>query len=245
MRQCKPVAYHTTDDTTETRSALATREPRVQAALPTTRKSEMTNKSDTKTTESEASGANLDTNEHAPKGKTATQLVRPEHVLKRAESAVKVVAVRRPVDNRYFRTHPDDDYWFPLYVVDVPNQKRSETHLVMPEFYDEFGPGLVQVVTAITFVDRHHNPGLWLYRGTPDSDNTWHKSALEVAYEARVTWLRIVNEGDQYVGERAVDQSLEPRFPEVKPYDLAMRAFKGKVVDRTDHSAIATLQGGN
>ncbi len=180
-----------------------------------------------------------------PKGnskKRSQQLIRPEHAVQRSKPISRVVTVRRPATERYFRTHPSDDYWFPLYLVEVPNKNQSDTHLVLPDLYDEVSD-FVLICTAIVFVDRHHNVGLWEYRGQEGTDNAWHLSALEIAHEAREKWVHIINDGDRYASEPGEDQSLEPQFPDIEPIDLAKRAFAGKVIDNPDHSAIATLKG--
>ncbi|UCF33645.1 MAG: hypothetical protein JSV78_15065, partial [Phycisphaerales bacterium] len=100
------------------------------------------------------------------------------------------VPVRKPSNQAFVRTHPDEAYRLETAVLELKDER--ETYIVVPELWQDISTELVPKV-LFTAIDRQNNVFLWPIR-LPGNDgrlDQWNQSALEAAQMARSNWVRI------------------------------------------------------
>jgi hypothetical protein len=165
------------------------------------------------------------------------------------EKVLLTVPVRKPKRTEFFRVHPSSDYSLDVAVLIREDGIDREAYLIAPSLRAELVDNL-QHVRLFTCVTKRGTVFLWPAR-LPDSEaaggggRAWHTSALEVAEEARKSWVRM--QGDRelgaYVMHRARGDLGEPAWPVRTFKELLKIAFKERFIDTAFHDVIRELNG--
>ena len=164
------------------------------------------------------------------------------------EKVLTTVPVRRPGKNDFFRVHPGKDFVIDNYVLEHESDQDRTTYWVTPNLRDALGDYL-RKVRLFTCIDKRGNVFLWAAKlpavdGSPAAQS-WYKSALLAADEARKTWVKIM--GNRAIG--AYDIVLargnlgDPQWPDHSFEDLIRLAFRDRLIDNLDHAVIRDLNG--
>jgi hypothetical protein len=162
------------------------------------------------------------------------------------ERVVLTVPVRRPRKQEFFRVHPAGDYTLDSWVYEREDGLDREVYLVAPALRAE----LVDVcrrVRIFTCLSKRGVLFLWPAR-IPDADGAgrpWHASALEIAEEAKKSWVRMHGNRDLGAYElfRARGDLGEPVWPDESFQDLIRLAFRERLIDSVHHDVIRELHG--
>ncbi len=162
------------------------------------------------------------------------------------ERVLLTVPVRRPGKQEFFRVHPGDDYTLDSLVFIRENGLDREVYLIAPALRAEL-IDTGQHVRLFTCVSKRGVTFLWPAR-LPDTDGagrTWHASALEIAEEAKKSWVRMHGNRDLHAYElfRATGKLTEPAWPDKSFRDLIALAFKERYIDTPHHDVIRELNG--
>ena len=128
----------------------------------------------------------------------------------------------------------------------VKDQESGEFYVVSATVVPHLA-GDVQVFTLVPAIDRHGNVFLWPLR-QPNADrrsDTWAESALKAAESAKTSWIRVqanMRAGSYDVG-RALGNLPEPEWPRMSFEAMLELAFRGRVIDSTDHPLARRLLG--
>jgi hypothetical protein len=162
------------------------------------------------------------------------------------ERVVLTVPVRRPRKQEFFRVHPAAEYTLDSLVYEREDGLDREVYLIARPMWGE----LVDVckrVRLFTCMSKRGVVFLWPAR-LPDADGAgrpWHQSALEIAEEAKKSWVRMHGNRDLGAYElfRARGDLPEPAWPD-KPFkELLQVAFKDRFIDTPHHDVLRELHG--
>jgi hypothetical protein len=163
----------------------------------------------------------------------------------------RVVVVRRPSRQEWFRVHPGAEYRMDctLYKPDAATGGESdEVYLVLPEMRGLVGDAAHPARIHLA-VNRQGDAFLWNLR-LPDPDGTamkWHTTALAIAGDAMERWvqMRSNRRGGYYdvffLGEKV--EVSDPTWPTETFRELLRLAFADRVIDSQNHVIIRQLQG--
>jgi hypothetical protein len=163
-----------------------------------------------------------------------------------ATAAVRVVqtsvAVKKPSKQTFVRASVDPQFHIDATLYTQEGGSRS-SFLVVPGF-EGYLDGLAVPVTLVWMIDNQGEHFLCPTR--PESDNAWSFSLCELVAAAKVGWVRLKSAEGHYNYAVPTEEELpEPVWPpDMTPRDLLRLAFKGKVIDQPDHSAIQKLRAG-
>jgi hypothetical protein len=160
------------------------------------------------------------------------------------KKALIAVAVGKPRKDWFIRVHPFADYRGDYLVVELD---RGETYLVTPDFALELG-SLAVAKTLYTAITRQGTPFLWAVKlPGPDSNlDSWNESAREAASLAIEKWVSVrANQGDgRYDVFEALGTLSEPDWAALPPFrELLKIAFKGRLINESDHPVLRRLRG--
>jgi hypothetical protein len=155
-----------------------------------------------------------------------------------------IVPVKKPNRQDFIRVHPSPDYRDLLAFLELKDDR--ETFAVdleeVPELRDE-----CYIANLFTTITRTGIVFLWPVR-VPAADgktNNWNVSAADAAAHVMKQWVRVASNQalGAYEVHVAMNQSLEPNWPEHSFGELLKIAFRDRVINRIDHPVIKRLRG--
>ena len=155
-----------------------------------------------------------------------------------------VVPVRKPPKQAFVRVHPD--LVLDAGLIDLRDDMDRETFLVLPDLQADLA-GEWAPYRLYLGVTKQGAAFIWPVRLPGDESRviSWYESAMEAAAMAKAEWIRVVP--DMQVGGytcySAIGDLGDPAWPETPFPELLRIAFRGRVVDRTDHPLIGQLRG--
>lgn len=165
--------------------------------------------------------------------------------LAEVKKQITTVPVGKPPRQSFFRTHPDPDWRFSTYVLEL--KETRESYLVNPSLRDELAIDLVPVC-LFTGITLQGSPFIWSIKlpGPDGRHDTWNASALEIATGvATKEWIRLVSNQELgiYEARVAMGNHPDPQWPEITFQELIRIAFKDRFIDSLDHPAVRRLRG--
>ena len=155
---------------------------------------------------------------------------------------VASVQVRKPTRQEFFRVHPE--MRLETYLLDA--RAEGATYLVDPTVAEAIPGDVVAKVLYLT-VTTHGAVLLWPVRLPDDKGrlDDWNSAAHEAALAAETNWIRIIaNHGaGTYEVFAALDQTIEPKWPELTLERLLELAFKNRHIESLDHRVVRSLMG--
>jgi hypothetical protein len=126
----------------------------------------------------------------------------------------------------------------------------KEWFVVLPNVLTEIGEMVegsgIKTHTLIPVIDRVGNVRVWpVPDPTSEMGEKWHRSRLKVIAEATTKWVRTLanNSESRYDLLAAIDQSLEPKWPEETYPEILQKALGGCFIQTTDHPVIQAIVG--
>jgi hypothetical protein len=154
------------------------------------------------------------------------------------------VPVGKPRPAMFFQVHPDASMEFKALIYE--DKSAKETYAVHPDFGDFLG-NLAKPVVLYLAVDRRGNPHLIpvVLPNEVGIRNPWHDSLAQAVGAARERWVRISANlsAGVYDVYAAKDKLAPPEWPEQSIEELVITAFRGKVINSSDHPVILGLEG--
>jgi hypothetical protein len=156
------------------------------------------------------------------------------------------IPLRKPSSTAFVRAHPHESYRLQTKLLVLKDER--ETYLVMPELWDSLAtePALKPQL-LVTAIDRQGVLFVW-QANLPRPDgrvDEWTRTMLEAIDLSTKSWVRVTSN----MGLGAYEVSTptaslpDPVWPEMPFSDILRIAFKGKVIDREDHSILRRLRG--
>jgi hypothetical protein len=165
------------------------------------------------------------------------------------ERVLLTVPVRRPKKSDFFRVHPGDDYTLDTLILVREDGLDREAYLVAPSLRAELVDD-AQRVRLFTCISKRGVVFLWPAR-LPEAESAgvggraWHVSALEVAEEAKKSWVKL--RGNRELGAYEMDRARgdlgEPAWPDLPFKELVKLAFKERFIDSPHHDVVRELHG--
>jgi len=161
------------------------------------------------------------------------------------KKVLTTVPVRKPGKQEFIRVHPGTDYRLsPVGIIELRTER--EAYLVTPQMAQGLNDEIA-LVSLRTAISRQGVTFLWPVR-LPDPNgrqNQWHESAAEAVGRAEKRWVRVKANMDLAAYEvfEAIGELPEPEWPDEPFKKILEIAFRGRVVDRTDHPLIKRLKG--
>ena len=157
---------------------------------------------------------------------------------------IMTVPVRKPNRQDFVRVHPGEDWLLQTAVLELKEDR--EHYLVLKEMWSEI-PGEIVPKLLVTAINRQNVVFIWPIRlpGEDGRIDNWNLSALEAAEHAKGKWVRVaanMSLGGYDVYE-ATGELPEPVWPEITFQELVNIAFKGRLIDSTDHPVLKRLSG--
>jgi hypothetical protein len=191
-----------------------------------------------------------DRNERQPMPNSAKSLFQDLSALRfdatgAAAGAVEIlthVPVRKPNRHEFFRVHLD-------YILDTTvftDKEERESYLVMPAMRGAL-VGEARPVLLVPAMTRQNALFIWPVP-LPSEDgrrNAWTETAQEAMHLAQEHWIRLMP--DMSLGAyriyRAEGQLSDPAWPDRPFEELLEIAFRGRVIDSSDHPVVRRLRG--
>jgi hypothetical protein len=154
----------------------------------------------------------------------------------------------------FVRLHPnEDEYWSPeLCFVNVPikGQKKDTLHLIEEDVARQNGVNPAKLkYHRLVLASKPDDVFFLCEVPTRNQDNTWVASNLEACEQAKRLWTQALSQKEQgkdsYKVERARNAEAfpEPRWPTQPLDELIEKAFAGRMIEDSDHPALARLVG--
>lgn len=155
------------------------------------------------------------------------------------------VPVGKPPRQSFFRTHPEPEWRFNTYILEL--KETRESYLVDPALRDDLATELVAkcLFVAITL---QGSLLIWPIK-LPDPDgrhDSWNRSGLEIATGvATKEWIRLVSnpEFGLYEPMVAMEKHPDPQWPDITVQEAIRIAFKDRLIASLDHPAVRLLRG--
>ncbi len=162
------------------------------------------------------------------------------------EQVLLSIPVRKPKRQDFFRVRPGDDYTLNTIIYVREHGLDKEVYLIARELRAVLGEDGDRV-RLFTCMSRRDVLFLWPAK-LPEADGAgraWHTSALEIAEEAKKSWVRMVSDRDagSYAMHVAKGDLGEPTWPDLSLKDLIRLAFKERYIDTPHHDVIRELNG--
>jgi hypothetical protein len=153
------------------------------------------------------------------------------------------IPVRKPNRHEFFRTRPDEDFWFDTGVYE--DKEERETFFVTPRMREAL-VGEIKPVLLVPTITRQGVLLLWpLKLPVEGRHNAWMETAREAAELAKTQWIRLA--ADMGLGSYRIYQAegelSEPEWPDKPPPEIMRIAFKGRIVDNENHPVVRRLRG--
>lgn len=160
------------------------------------------------------------------------------------KKALVTVPVRKPGRQDFFRVHPAESHRIQVGLLIL--EDSGECYAVTPDVADQLGSDVSRRCLVLV-INRQGVVSLWPL-AMPDDGNRlheWGRSALEAAELAKTHWVRL--RSNRNLGAYEVDLAAtplpEPTWPDVVFAEIVNVAFKGKIIDTTDHPVVRALRG--
>ena len=162
------------------------------------------------------------------------------------EKLLTVVPIGKPSKEQWVRVRPEEHFRVDTLILEL--KEDSEVYLLTSDARALFGSEpTIRAVTLFTAITRAGDPFLWSIPlpGADGKDNPWYQSAREAAQVAMKRWVRVTSNR----ALRAYDTTIaraeipEPSWPKESFRDLLAIAFRGRMIDSTDHPILNRLQG--
>jgi hypothetical protein len=162
------------------------------------------------------------------------------------KKALLTVPVRKPDKTWFVRVHPDPEYAFQTYVIELKEER--ETYLVDRRLWNELaGEATFSPRALFPALNRQNVLFLWPVRlpGPDGKLDTWSQTALEAAGLARTKWCRVT--ANMALGGYEVFYATgdipAPDWPAVPIDDLLRTAFKDHYISTLSHPVLRRLRG--
>jgi hypothetical protein len=156
------------------------------------------------------------------------------------------IPVRKPNKSWWVRRHPDPEYTFTAWVIEL--REEREQYLVLPEIRPYLlGEATYKLMTFHLAVTMQGKVFLWPVR-TPVDDQkqvpAWMQSPLEAALLAKDQWTRIawIEDAGEYE-IKSVPNPTEPVWPALSMKQVLELAFKNFLIDSLGHPVLKKLRG--
>lgn len=164
----------------------------------------------------------------------------------RVEKLVTMIPVRKPANQDYVRSHPDESHRLVTATMEVKEER--ETYLVEPDLLPQIATEVaVAPRLLVTSVNRQGTCFLWQNRmpGLDGRSDSWSESGLQAIKAAEDNWVRVVANMSLggYDIYRATDELPEPDWPDLEFGEILKIAFRNKVIDDYDHPVLQRLRG--
>lgn len=160
------------------------------------------------------------------------------------KKALLTVPVRKPDRQWWVRVHSDPEYRIQALILDLKDERT--TYIVTPALSSAV-VGEVTPVVLFTAITRQGIPFLWPAKlPSPEGRrDEWARSAIAAADLAMKRWVRVVSNlslgaYEAHIAEGALD---EPEWPDASLQELVTTAFRGRVIDTTEHEVLRRLRG--
>jgi hypothetical protein len=156
------------------------------------------------------------------------------------------IQVRKPANHWYVRCHPDPQYSFTAWVIDLKDER--EQYLVLPEIHPHLkGEVTYKLMTFHLCVTMQGKVFLWPVRCHVDDKKEppiWIKVPLEAVLVAKEEWTRFywVEEINEHEFE-SVPNPIKPVWPNLTMRQVMELAFKNNIINSLDHSVLKRLRG--
>ena len=154
------------------------------------------------------------------------------------------VPVRKPGKQAFIFLLPGEE-WTTTVPALVTEEDRAY-YLLTPEVAANEDPELIKIVRLSTYIERSGVIALWPVNLSRDGhSNPWTDSVLDIVTNMTGRWLNVrasQSHGAYLVSEPAM-VFPEPAVPAYSLARLASVAFKGKVIDTSDHIVLKRLRG--
>ena len=164
----------------------------------------------------------------------------------KVKNLITTVSVRTSPDKAwFFRTNTDVNYSLDAGL--LVQKDEGKIYFVIPSLLaDETVTGFIKPYQIRTCITRQSQPFLWALRlQTSDKTDNWATSALAAAGYAEKSWIRVQADMHQgsYIASQAIGNFPEPTWPEKSFNELLELAFKGRIIDKSDHPVLRQLRG--
>jgi hypothetical protein len=166
---------------------------------------------------------------------------------------IMMVRAIKPSKSRFFRTWMDPDMWEKFWMLTLDGSfEGRETFVVASNVVPslrEIAPSLMAIKMIVPYIYFEGEVSVWPIR-MPKSDgqlDSWNQSAMKIAHEARVDWIRLGSNQDigQYTAYPA--RASEDRTPDWRgstPESVYDQAFKDCSIHSMDDPVVKFLRGG-
>jgi hypothetical protein len=156
------------------------------------------------------------------------------------------LAVTTPNKAWWVRRHPDPEYAFDAWVIELKDEQ--ETYLVLPHLWPALtGEATFKPKTFYLAVTMQGKPFLWGVRRPADDTkepDRWMRAPLAAVNLAKEKWTRITwNEVTRQHDVKTCESTAEPEWPDLPLRELLKLAFKDYVIDNLDHPVLRRLRG--
>jgi hypothetical protein len=162
------------------------------------------------------------------------------------EKLITTIPVRKPANQDYVRTHPDEAYRIITGTLEVKEDR--ETYLVDPDLLPQIATEVsVAPRLLVTSINRQGTLFLWQVRmpGLDGRTDSWGESGLQAVKAAEEDWVRVVANMSLggYDIYRATAELSEPDWPDMAFGEILRTGFRNRVIDDYDHPVLRRLRG--
>jgi hypothetical protein len=164
------------------------------------------------------------------------------------EPVLKTVPVRKPSSEWWVRVHPDPAYEILTCVIELKEEENRGTYLVAPSLWSALADETAFSSRFLFLaINTQRIPFIWPVRPpNPDrKDDTWNRSALDAAHEARSKWVRVKANMTLRAYEFVVarEQMIEPRWPKKSFQEIIDIGFRDCLIRDLSHPVLRQLRG--
>jgi hypothetical protein len=153
------------------------------------------------------------------------------------------LSVRAPDRSWWARCHPT--HWFQARVIELKDE--GETYLVLPHLNHLLvGEPCWKLKSFHLAVNMQGKAFLWAVRRPEDDKDPdkWMRAPLEAVRLAVKQWVRIAwNDMTRQHDVNTCESDAEPEWPDLDMESLNRLAFKGFIMDKSDHPVLRRLKG--
>lgn len=157
------------------------------------------------------------------------------------------ISVEKPSKKQFFRVHPK---WRMVCAVfeDEEASGRDRKYLVLPDVYrnDPEFAGVCRAVTLFYCIYRSGSTFLW-NANIPNGGNgdSWHESGLDIAGIGSKDWVQMQSNmaGSCYIHTTPQAAIPDPLWPDMTQSEVYELAFRGRVIDSSDHPVVRRYKG--
>ncbi len=158
------------------------------------------------------------------------------------------VPVRKPNKSAFNRVKESNDEFgaYECFVLETKDTGSDETYLVVPEIAEEIMHELTAKRLYLA-IDKQNNIFIWPVKLPDESGKLdhWNESAHVGAAYATKQWVRI--SANKSLGAydilTATGNLKDPDWPDLSFEEILNIAFKGKIIDSTEHPVLKRLRG--